>query len=677
MRAFIIEMLLHHKKALFVLCLVVAMTWAVLNMSVNTFLSTLKNSVATIANDELTYTFAVQDLVYKFPNKIIAQDILIHPPDHKEIVVVRMPKVEAKFSLSKLIFGKEAAVTKVLIEDTFFRWQNFCQFVRENHLYLMEVIKKIPKADIKMKVDETVVKLVDNNFGPDHLDVDFVFEIDRDDVSITGTIGMEYEPHVKGRKLPIDKLVKYEFKSLWTEEAFFIDSIVFSGQNLYSKLWGKVQDDDLNMKGFCFINTSQSRIELAKRSKPLNIIERVRLFLQLLKGGKTPANEMPQCNVYLTDFDVLVKTDFPQIDVERFDLRFNNAPIFLGGRIVLSDPPVFDLKTSFYPAFSNDEGMGDLKQADFYVSGKLENDAFYVDSDLKLQFADSQTEMGTLSIVDLDLNNLMFDFYHYPDLQIGLKKGSALWNINGNEHEVKVSGLAAATVLDDKRIKEVEMKASAYEGSAEGKLLIDTGYIPFHFTAEAALKDLDAHKLKKLVEYFSKVYGRLDGDIVFRSYPGFDLKGEIDITDGHLINYDFFKWMSDTFGMISLLDVGFYKANTKFVVDPSQAGIYDIDLKAQDVQISGNFYLKKDEMASGIVSMSLSRRQIAESDNFRPILKFFEPGTAFLDFDFQISGPFETMNFRWLPNWTKERIRQRIPDFIERIIERKVEREMR
>ncbi len=675
-----IRKLMHdHKKTAFIICAIVLFVWISITLTVNVLLSKTKDTASKTASDALTYQLSIGKVTYSFPNTVTIKEIAIAPKTGPTLNVIHFPSIKAKFCINRLIFKKEICITEILVDAPYLRWQNFCQFIRENFIVLLDTLKKIPKADVEITFSESVIKLIDNNYGPDHLDVDFVFTIQGDNVKISGTLDVENEEHLANKKKNPEKkpFLTYELRSRWSEEAFFLDSIILSGASLYSKFWGQIEGDQLYLKGFSFANTTETHAKPTKTVQPLNIIDRVKFFLRTLKGGKAPVNELAHCNFYFTDLDCVIKAALPNIAITRFDVRFNNAPVTLRGNITLSDPPTFDLKTVFYPAFLKDKGMGDLKQTDFKISGKLENDAFHVDSGLKLQFIDNTTSMGTLTTVDITADDFIFDFFNYPHLKIESKKGRALWIINGNKHTVSVSDLHAVSNFNSSDIKEIDVSATAYEGKVNGKLLIDTTDLPFRFMAKAGLDDLNANKLKEILVHFSKVHGRLNSNLEFRSYPQFDLRGDIDIRNGHLKNFDFFKWMSDTFGLHSLLDVYFHNTKTKFIIEPGRAGIYNIDFKAEDVKISGDFYIKNNDMASSIISMSLNRGLLETAKEFKPILNFFKKDVPFLDFDFQLSGPMGTMNFLWLPNWTKERIRARIPNFIERSIERQVDEEFK
>ena len=64
------------------------------------------------------------------------------------------------------------------------------------------------------------------------------------------------------------------------------------------------------------------------------------------------------------------------------------------------------------------------------------------------------------------------------------------------------------------------------------------------------------------------------------------------------------------------------------------------------------------------------------SPKFKSILKLFPNDMRYLDFNFQLSGNKNAVNFMWVPSASKTTIEEAIPDFIERGIERRIDEKL-
>jgi len=64
---------------------------------------------------------------------------------------------------------------------------------------------------------------------------------------------------------------------------------------------------------------------------------------------------------------------------------------------------------------------------------------------------------------------------------------------------------------------------------------------------------------------------------------------------------------------------------------------------------------------------------IGTSSKFKPLLKLLATDTAPLDFNFQLSGFLDRMNFKWLDSDFKKKLEKRLSPRIKRKIEKQIE----
>ena len=72
--------------------------------------------------------------------------------------------------------------------------------------------------------------------------------------------------------------------------------------------------------------------------------------------------------------------------------------------------------------------------------------------------------------------------------------------------------------------------------------------------------------------------------------------------------------------------------------------------------------------------MSLLREILKDSPKFKSLLRILGEDVQSIAFDFQLSGLFDAMNFKWLETDFKRGLKGAIPSFMERGIERRIER---
>ena len=88
--------------------------------------------------------------------------------------------------------------------------------------------------------------------------------------------------------------------------------------------------------------------------------------------------------------------------------------------------------------------------------------------------------------------------------------------------------------------------------------------------------------------------------------------------------------------------------------------------------MQGYYRLFVNDLVSSKLSLGLSRRILETSPKFKSLLKLLGKEFSALDFNFQLSGSYNELNFKWLDSDFKEKLKERIPDFMERGIERKI-----
>ncbi|MBU0709365.1 MAG: AsmA-like C-terminal region-containing protein, partial [Candidatus Omnitrophica bacterium] len=222
--------------------------------------------------------------------------------------------------------------------------------------------------------------------------------------------------------------------------------------------------------------------------------------------------------------------------------------------------------------------------------------------------------------------------------------------------------------------KSFVFNSSFYDGNLGGSGRINIRRFPPRITSSLTIEDASANKLEELLEYFSKVDGKLASSMTLSNYPELNLNGLVNIQGGYLNKFDFFQWLSGFFDLPSLSVVDFRSATFNFSIDSKGTSMQDLVLDAEDVNLNGYFSIAENGLVASKLSLALTKKLMEESSKLTPLLSILRrENFESLTFDFQLSGNFESMNFQWLKSELKSKLKHLIPDFIERKLQRNIE----
>ncbi len=170
----------------------------------------------------------------------------------------------------------------------------------------------------------------------------------------------------------------------------------------------------------------------------------------------------------------------------------------------------------------------------------------------------------------------------------------------------------------------------------------------------------------------SSLSGQVSGHYFSRLGDQFSMKGKMLVTDGVLSRVRFLEWFSTAFGFHAMKHLRFDTLSLSVVMDPSGIHFDRFSLNSDGVHIRGNFSLSAQKMVSSRISILMESFYIKQSLELAQLLREKNPETLNYNFEFQLSGPVDAVNFQWLPSQVKALIQKRIPDFVERRIERNI-----
>ena len=622
----------------------------------NIILARSKNTIIQAADKYFTQKLSIENAIYLPPDFIVIRNASVQE--------AAVPALWLRFSLPELIARRRVSISTVYFYRPRMNYSKFSRLLRDNFQQIIEFIKHLPKQDIKISIKEAELGLEQKGKSADYIAANFFLKIKGNSVSVSGSMSKDsYGPFLKsgnGIKRPVRGLpLRCIFKGAIIKDGVSIENLEFMREDLYSKLLGSYTGDVFRLSGFALMNTllkGRGHQEAAPR-----------------RAGRFRAIDLSKVNLYVLDIDCQINLIFPRIQIERLNFALNNNPISLKGGILFSEPVSLDLELSSDQRQSEKAHTENLKRIDLRIKGVLGNNAFNGNGMLNLDFIKKKKANPPLERLKLDFKELTLHFAEYPRIKMSLEELILFCLTESNTYRVFLNDFNALIHLQNEKSKFIEFNSLFYDGSLKGWGRLDLDGLPARISSVIRLRDVNANKLDGLLIHFSKVYGRLFGQVYFSSYPHLGLNGGMVMEKGYLRDFEFFKWLADFFNLPSLKRIDFAKASSNFTVDAEGASLHEIKLGSKDVNLSGHFKLGADDLVSSKLSLILSRELLKESPKFRPLLKLADPELNALNFNFQLSGILHAMNFKWLSSDFKKEAQDAIPNFIERKIEKDVE----
>jgi len=637
----------------------------------NFILSSFKPALTQAADKYFAQKISVSKVFYLPPSYFVLRNLIVRQDKSlTDKQLLEIPTILVRFSLKEFLLKRHLTFFYIGCFAPKTDYDEFLKFVKDNFSQIISFIRDFPRQDITLSIRGANLDLTKAGENPSHMTAYSHLRIKRNSVSISGYLRKDIE-NPKGES--IGAPLRYSFKGELADDGFVLNKLEFIRQNFHAQLWGNTNGEIFQLNGFMLANT------LFKESfypepvfSVMQITEKVKSLFKQQKEALGERLTLPGANFYLLDLNSQIRVTFPKIKIDYLTFSLNNIPISLKGDIALGNPVALDILLSGYLAASK-EVQENLKKFDLKIAGLVESKTFNGNVMMNLDFVKKKKGSPPLEKVQGDFKELTLRFNQYPKLKMNFKESHLFCQTDTNEYRILLKGFDSFINLHNKRFKLVKFHSLFYDGFLYGQGRLDVaGGFPI-VTSIVRVRDVSANRLDGILIHFSKVFGNLDATMHFRNYPDLDLKGRVHVQKGYLNNFEFFKWLAQLFEIPGLRKVDFNKASSHFSVNAKGAGLQEISLESQDVNLSGYFILGKDDLVSSKLSLTFARGLLEPSPKFTPLLRLLDKNLASLAFDFQLSGILHKMNFRWLESDFKKRLQEAIPHFIERRIDRAIE----
>jgi hypothetical protein len=635
----------------------------------NFILHLQKNSLSLAAAKYFTQRVSVDNLLYLPPNYVFLKNIsLVDSPNDPEKKIIAIPLAMVKFSLVQFLATGKIVASDICVYDIESEYPVLRDFVKNNYKAIWKFFLDLPRQDVRFMVKNSRVGLGKENGGPGSVKTYFFLKIKDNNFYGYGSSSRNLDGHEPG--IPVD----YVFKGILGKDGASFDNLEIMRENIYAKLWGSVHSAVLRLNGFTFINTSFK--EHAYYEPFLTLKERLENFL---RGFPEPPQnvEMPKVDLFILDLETQVAFNLPEIDIQRLRFSLNNNPMSLSGKINFfwDKPILLDLKysTSFSQLKNWTAESNSLKQINVVLKGSFQDKVFKGDTDISFDFLKKRSGSLPIEECTAGLKGLIFSFQQYPTVTASVKSADIFCRTDSADYKVQLQYPGMVLDFKNPKIKFLEFNSQFYDGGFKGRGWFDMSQVPPKITAYLRLKNVTANKLSNVLEHFSKVHGKLSGQMRFRNFPELNLKGGLIINQGYIEDFVFLKWLSGFFNLDSLRKIEFARATANFSVDPGGAGIKDLHLASSSLTMGGAFHLGANNMVASKLALTCSRDLLQHSSKFKPLMRLVGKDVGALTFEFRLSGNLHQMNFLWLESDFKHKLRAAIPNFMERSVEKKIE----
>ncbi len=558
--------------------------------------------------------------------------------------------ITARFSLKDLFIKRKLTLLKIRASELNLDFPRLRKFLKDNYRQSLDFISLLPK--VEKAIFEFPKIRFDKFSGNNNLNANFKFWIDGDLVRGEGKFQSD-------GLLFINQPTEFIGQGRFIQSGMAIESFELFQENAYLKLWGDWSAQELSLQGFSFLNDFFAPLKNTpeKKEPPANLFSRIGLMWRS-KPVSPSLIELSKDDLNIFDINAKIRLSFPEVKIRQLNFSLNNIPVQSNGSIWLIPQPSMQLYFS-------------SKNINSSLAGTIKDSAF--NGALEVLIDNDDSEVKSQEKVKITTDRFSFSLKEWPYLKFRFDQGDFYYSSDNKNYEIALNDLKSSLFLGNRRYKTLQFEGNCAGGEIKGEGKIDTAYFPFRSNFDVKLEGQSAQALSNAVEYFKKVEGGVSTTFTYSNYPEHNLDGALQLSKGVLNKLDFFQWLGDQFALPSLEKLNYDTFSLAYKITPEGVFLNDIDLKADKVKLSGKYGLRKDNFVSSRVTLTMDRELLEESDKFTKLLNLVGQDLKVFDFDFQISGPLETMNFQWKESEFKNKLKHSIPGFIERRIEKNVE----
>lgn len=666
-------------KPFLIFTIVIILIVLIPGVILNVILTKHKNKIEKSISKIFSKKFSVGKLFFLPPNVLIIKNISIFSEDglqKKKFVFI--PLATIIISLPKLIKKNLPAVSSIRLYKPEINYSEELSFFKENLTKTKIPVDFLQKVNgVNFYINRGVFKFGERNSSYPGVILNSVLKIRDNFLVIDGSVAVEnlsldanrFRGHNSKKKA-----LKYRLKFRLEEKLLSIDRIELKMGDVYLKLWGSFESDILRLEGFSSVKGLFK--EKVQKRAAFNVPDK---FKGLLKK-QSPKSVIPEKQAEdLNISDIECQINFGPYGAQIEDLSFSldDINVFLKGNISSFDKISADLAISLYSTFQRTDESSELSWIrEIKVSAEL--DEGKLNGELDFEFLEKKKGKDIVNDLQSDFKNLAFSINKPQGLKVHSEKAD-FYYLDGNtgiEYRAFLDDFDANFDFQTKSLKFIEFNSGIYGGLLEGEGYVDISESPLRCAFTVDIEGASADKFDSLLEYFSGMSGKLNSHLYYRNHPSPVLEGTVDVLRGSLDRVEYLMWLPTFFGIPELEKIDFKDSAVSFLLAKEVISLNKIEVNSENVKLKGYFDLYANDLVAGKATVILPKRILQSSPRQRVLAKRLDKDEVAANFDFQFSGTFEAINFKWLESELRDKIKSYIPDFIERSIERKIEKSL-
>jgi hypothetical protein len=636
--------------------------------SINIYVNRFRRPLETWLSRGIESNVMIGHIGYVFPHYIVVDKVRIFKRyGQTQKVALFARKIVLPLNLLKSIVLKKPVVEKMYIDGADIFYSEATALFGENGKKIMRFIALLPRPDAFKVESAAVLILPPKNDEAVKVHLFNTFEIDRAKLFDFGEVKIERIFLLnKGRPVIREVMpLAYNCELFSTKDGFEVEKLEIKRHNIYSKLWGNYRGGTLQLNGFLY--TGHFFAEAPGLRYRQKIFDQNLGFTRKDLSAKVIGSSPLDLNIF--DIACTAKIAYPKIEIKPLSFSLGNVPLSINGEFILGDPVQADLLLQSFPD-KHDGRDSDRRFFDVSAQGVLRQGIY--NGKCIFDYAGKSGQSVVPGRVVLDFKNLEFHYAHDDSLKMSAEKINFSQTAKTYKRDLEFSNFNARFGLKDEKTKTFSLDSRLYDGLASADGHLDLSGSQAVWDLDTVVRAVTAAKLASLVKQFGDIEGRLNSRFHWHWDQSSMLKGRIAVKGGKLNDYDFFVWLAGTFGLEELRRVNFDFLSLGFFIDDTALKLDNINLKSKRIAARGYYGVNRGMVASKI-ALAIPRDELAKSEKFKPLVKLVGRNMPLFDFDFQLSGPAEAMNFKWLDSEFKDKLKKAIPGFVERGIERQVE----
>ncbi|MFH1093680.1 MAG: hypothetical protein V1739_05960 [Candidatus Omnitrophota bacterium] len=656
---------------------------------IKTMLAKSKLKIEQELNRYLKHPTTIDSIIYIPPNFLILKHVSVNfAPGTGESPPLFVKNVKLAFSLSELVWKKNIVVNNVVFVNPRIDYNKYQIFFKENIEGIIKAIKILARGrPLNLVFEEAEFIFGRKGSSGRMLLGDTTFQIDRSSkIRSRGRIRyLKFQEADSGRKVEKKLFApgfSYVFEGAIVPDGLAIERLELESANFETALKGEIIKSVLSLKGAASFEKFYKRAFASSLKKPEKPLEKIADFFRY--GRLSRKTGVSAGGINVLDINCLIKFASKRITAERVEFYLNNVPVRMQGEAVFGDQIDANIKLATFADQNPKLRQNNPQRMD--VNLRCSSKEGKTSGEAEVVFLSDSLKGKSLQRVKTSFSNLSAGFLPDIRLKILIEKTALQYSSNAGVFNFLLSDFNSMVNFINKGIKFIKFDSKLYDGTLSGYIAADAAQWPPEINCNLSVANVSAWQLDSLLFSLfgayrrlpTKLQGRIDGKFTcsmdYTNHPVPRLKGTTIIKDGYLDNVKFFVWLGDFFVLPDLKQIKFSELSVQFESTQKESALKNIKLKAKDIFLEGNFLLKSNEFVSSRISIVLARECLRASPKFKMLLALMDKRTEYLNFDFQLSGVYNALNFKWQKSAFKQKLKKMLPGFMERGLERKVEK---